>query len=277
MEPLDNPVWHALTGPQARFSEGSSLALRYQTDVADVRRTTRRGRGRCLGRAGRARRAGRRRSPLPARALSRATRLGESSIRMNSLQMIATETIGEPRSARSCGSARPTSPRCSRSSNGRSPDRSRDGRSSSARTSAIAVAGDDGRTRRDDRRARPSRRIHRAERGVHRRRSPQARPRDPTRPRGRGRHRSTRRDADPARARGEPHRDPCLRGARLHDPRPRSRHSSSERRADLRRRPLPERRPRPRRRASPDPGNAGRAPRTARSETRSASAATNGR
>lgn len=34
MEALDNPVWHALTGPQAAFSEGSSLALRYQTDVA---------------------------------------------------------------------------------------------------------------------------------------------------------------------------------------------------------------------------------------------------
>jgi ribosomal protein S18 acetylase RimI-like enzyme len=34
MELLDNPVWHALTGPQAEFSEGSSLALRYQTDVA---------------------------------------------------------------------------------------------------------------------------------------------------------------------------------------------------------------------------------------------------
>ncbi len=34
MEALDTPVWHALTGPQAEFSEGSSLALRYQTDVA---------------------------------------------------------------------------------------------------------------------------------------------------------------------------------------------------------------------------------------------------
>jgi ribosomal protein S18 acetylase RimI-like enzyme len=34
MEALDNPVWRALTGPQAEFSEGSSLALRYQTDVA---------------------------------------------------------------------------------------------------------------------------------------------------------------------------------------------------------------------------------------------------
>jgi ribosomal protein S18 acetylase RimI-like enzyme len=34
VEPLDNPVWYALTGPQAEFSEGSSLALRYQTDVS---------------------------------------------------------------------------------------------------------------------------------------------------------------------------------------------------------------------------------------------------
>jgi len=34
VELLDNPVWHALTGPQAEFSEGSSLALRYQSDVA---------------------------------------------------------------------------------------------------------------------------------------------------------------------------------------------------------------------------------------------------
>ena len=34
MEPLDNPVWHALTGPQAQFSEGSGLALRYPPDVA---------------------------------------------------------------------------------------------------------------------------------------------------------------------------------------------------------------------------------------------------
>jgi len=33
MDVLDNPAWHALTGPNAVFSEGSSLALRYQTDV----------------------------------------------------------------------------------------------------------------------------------------------------------------------------------------------------------------------------------------------------
>jgi ribosomal protein S18 acetylase RimI-like enzyme len=34
MEPLDNPVWHALTGAQARFAEGAGPARRYQTDVA---------------------------------------------------------------------------------------------------------------------------------------------------------------------------------------------------------------------------------------------------
>jgi ribosomal protein S18 acetylase RimI-like enzyme len=31
---LDNPVWHALNGPQATVAEGSSLARRYQPDVA---------------------------------------------------------------------------------------------------------------------------------------------------------------------------------------------------------------------------------------------------
>lgn len=34
MELLDNPVWHALTGPQVQFSEGTGPARRYQTDVA---------------------------------------------------------------------------------------------------------------------------------------------------------------------------------------------------------------------------------------------------
>jgi ribosomal protein S18 acetylase RimI-like enzyme len=34
VEPLDNPAWHALTGPQARFAEGDGLARRYQPDVA---------------------------------------------------------------------------------------------------------------------------------------------------------------------------------------------------------------------------------------------------
>ena len=34
MEPLDNPIWHALTGPQAEFSQGSGLALRYDPEVS---------------------------------------------------------------------------------------------------------------------------------------------------------------------------------------------------------------------------------------------------
>ena len=32
--PLDNPVWHALRGPHARFAAGHGLALHYQRDVA---------------------------------------------------------------------------------------------------------------------------------------------------------------------------------------------------------------------------------------------------
>lgn len=34
MEPLDNPVWHALTGPHARLAAGDGGARRYQPDVA---------------------------------------------------------------------------------------------------------------------------------------------------------------------------------------------------------------------------------------------------
>ncbi len=33
MEPLDNPIWHALTGPQSPFSLGSDLAVRYEPEV----------------------------------------------------------------------------------------------------------------------------------------------------------------------------------------------------------------------------------------------------
>jgi ribosomal protein S18 acetylase RimI-like enzyme len=33
MDSLDNPVWHALTGPQAHLSEGTDLALRYDPEV----------------------------------------------------------------------------------------------------------------------------------------------------------------------------------------------------------------------------------------------------
>jgi ribosomal protein S18 acetylase RimI-like enzyme len=32
--PLDNPVWHALTGPHAEFCEGTELAVRYDPDVS---------------------------------------------------------------------------------------------------------------------------------------------------------------------------------------------------------------------------------------------------
>src|SRR6266566_5984545 len=34
VEPLDNPVWHALTGNHARFADGDGRARRYQHDVA---------------------------------------------------------------------------------------------------------------------------------------------------------------------------------------------------------------------------------------------------
>ena len=33
MDSLDNPVWHALTGPQARFGLGSALAKRYDPEI----------------------------------------------------------------------------------------------------------------------------------------------------------------------------------------------------------------------------------------------------
>ena len=33
VEPLDNPIWHSLTGPHAEFAVGDGLALRYQPDV----------------------------------------------------------------------------------------------------------------------------------------------------------------------------------------------------------------------------------------------------
>lgn len=34
MEPLDNPVWHALVGPQATVAEGRGGARRYDPDYA---------------------------------------------------------------------------------------------------------------------------------------------------------------------------------------------------------------------------------------------------
>ena len=34
MDPLDNPVWHALTGPQANVAEGTARARRYDPDFS---------------------------------------------------------------------------------------------------------------------------------------------------------------------------------------------------------------------------------------------------
>jgi len=95
MEALDNPVWHALTGPQAEFSEGSSLALRYQTDVAafaaipdDVGPDAWSALAQLVGAGGVA--------VLFRPAPVVPPRDWEVPIRMNTLQMVATEAMGEP-------------------------------------------------------------------------------------------------------------------------------------------------------------------------------------
>jgi ribosomal protein S18 acetylase RimI-like enzyme len=95
VEPLDNPVWHALTGPQARFSEGSSLALRYQPDVAtfsalpdEAGADAWQALAALVGPGGAA--VIFRPAPLPPPAD------WEVPIRMDTLQMVATEKIGEP-------------------------------------------------------------------------------------------------------------------------------------------------------------------------------------
>lgn len=95
METLDNPVWHALTGPQAEFSEGSSLALRYQADVAafaavpdEVGPDAWSALSDLVG-------------PGGAALLFRPSEVvlpndWEITMSMSSLQMVATEPIGEP-------------------------------------------------------------------------------------------------------------------------------------------------------------------------------------
>jgi len=95
MEPLDNPVWHALTGPQAEFSEGSSLALRYQTDVAvfaalpdEVGPDAWDALAELVGPGGSA--------VLFRPAALEVPHDWEIALSMQSLQMIATERIGEP-------------------------------------------------------------------------------------------------------------------------------------------------------------------------------------
>jgi len=98
MELLDNPVWHALTGPQAKFSEGSSLALRYQTDVAvfaalpdEVGPDAWNALAELVGPGGSA--------VLFRPAAVEVPDDWEIAITMQSLQMIATEPIGEPDAA----------------------------------------------------------------------------------------------------------------------------------------------------------------------------------
>ena len=95
METLDNPVWHALTGPQASFSEGSSLALRFQTEVAvfaalpdDVGRDAWKALAELVGPGGSA--------VLFRRAAVTLPRDWEITMTMSTLQMVATEAIGEP-------------------------------------------------------------------------------------------------------------------------------------------------------------------------------------
>ena len=68
MHVLDNPVWHALTGPHATVAERVGLAARYDPDVVGVRRAPRRPDARGVGRAARARRPGRLRDPRAPRA-----------------------------------------------------------------------------------------------------------------------------------------------------------------------------------------------------------------
>jgi ribosomal protein S18 acetylase RimI-like enzyme len=95
MEPLDNPVWHALTGPHAEFSEGTGLALRYQPDVAvfaalpdEVGGDAWRDLAGLVGPGGAA--------VLFRPAPVALPREWEISIRMETLQMVATQAMGAP-------------------------------------------------------------------------------------------------------------------------------------------------------------------------------------
>ena len=95
MDTLDNPVWHALTGPQAQFSEGSSLALRYQPDVGvfaalpdEVGPDAWAALSKLVG-------------PGGATLLFRPSAIAlphdwEVTLRLSALQMVATAAIGEP-------------------------------------------------------------------------------------------------------------------------------------------------------------------------------------
>ncbi len=92
---LDNHVWHALTGPHAAFSQGRGLALRYQPDVAVFSALPDEAGPDAF--AALAALVG----PGATAVLSRPAPLTlpagwEITVRMNSLQMVATEPIGAP-------------------------------------------------------------------------------------------------------------------------------------------------------------------------------------
>ncbi len=95
MEPLDNPVWHSLTGPHARFAEGSGPARRYQTDVAVFAALP--DAPDAAAWAALADLAG----PGGVAVLFRPSAVTppagwEITVRMDSLQMVATTALGEP-------------------------------------------------------------------------------------------------------------------------------------------------------------------------------------
>lgn len=95
MEPLDNPTWHALTGPQARFRQGGPHALRYEPEVAAFSALPDRPDPRAWDELGALA------SPGGAAVLLRTDPLElptgwTAPMRLATLQMVATEPLGEP-------------------------------------------------------------------------------------------------------------------------------------------------------------------------------------
>ncbi len=94
MEPLDNPVWHALTGPHAPFCRGTSIAVRYDPEVAPFAGMSDHAAGDSWGALGELIGPG-------AAVLFRGDDLEppdgwEVPFRLPGLQMVATAPIGEP-------------------------------------------------------------------------------------------------------------------------------------------------------------------------------------
>jgi ribosomal protein S18 acetylase RimI-like enzyme len=95
VEPLDNPVWHALTGPHARFCEGTSIAVRYDPEVAPFAGMPDNAAGDAWSALGGLIGAG------GAAVVFRGDDLDipgqwDVPLRLPGLQMVATATIGEP-------------------------------------------------------------------------------------------------------------------------------------------------------------------------------------